>query len=167
MDRYSLGDRRAFDQLFERYERRAYAYFLNRTRSPDRAQDLYQELFLRVHRFRRAFDRKRKFSSWFFQIANRVAIDELRRVTRSGLAPLEDADTSVAPAAEVGALNRELVERALSRLTREHAEILVAAKVEGLPYGVIALRAGRSTVAVKQIVSRALRGLRAAHAAET
>jgi len=69
MARYADGDARAFGELFRRYEPRAYASFLKRTASPERAQDLYQELFLRIHRARDRYDAERPFAPWLFQIA--------------------------------------------------------------------------------------------------
>lgn len=167
MERYAQGDKAAFDELFQRYERRVYAYFVRRTGSPDRAQDLYQELFLRVHRFRHTFEAGGRFSSWFFRVASRVAIDDARRRKGHGaLVPVERLDAEVPAAAEVAAVSRDLVRCALARLSAEQADILIAAKVDGRGYREIARRVGRSTSAVKQIASRALRGLRAAHAAD-
>ena len=64
MERYVDGDSTAFDELFRRYEPRAFSYFLRRTGSPDRAQDLYQDLFLRIHRARDTYDSRRSFAPW-------------------------------------------------------------------------------------------------------
>ena len=75
MRRYARGDFSAFDELFRRFEPRAFAYFLKRTRSRERAQDLYQELFLRLHRNRHGYDPDRAFAPWFFQIA-RLRLEE-------------------------------------------------------------------------------------------
>src|SRR5262245_22753858 len=83
MERYANGDAAAFEALFQRYELRAFSYFVKRTGSRDRAQDLYQELFLRVHRARHAFDPGREFAPWFFHIAHHLLIDDERRGYRS------------------------------------------------------------------------------------
>ena len=56
MARYAAGDLEAFDELFQRYERCVYFFFLTRTDSPQRAEDLYQELFLRIHWARDRYD---------------------------------------------------------------------------------------------------------------
>ena len=79
MGRYVAGDSAAFNELFRRYERRAFAYFVKRTRSRERAQALYQELFLRLHRARDVYDSGRPFAPWFFQIAHHLLIDDERR----------------------------------------------------------------------------------------
>ena len=62
MRRYADGDGAAFEALFRRYEPRAYAYFLRRTGSAERARDLFQELFLHVHRARDRYDPARPFA---------------------------------------------------------------------------------------------------------
>lgn len=73
------GDPAAFDELFARYERRAYAFFLQRVRSPERAADLFQELFLRIHRSRETFRPEGRFAPWLYRIARHVLVDDFRR----------------------------------------------------------------------------------------
>ena len=157
MERYVDGDAAAFDQLFRRYERRAYAYFARRTRSPDRAQDLYQELFLRVHRARLAYDPKRAFAPWFFQIAHRLLVDDARRAFRSREVPFDEQDASLAAggARDVVA-DRQQLALALSELSEGERSILLAAKGAGVGYAEIARRLGKSVDAVKKSASRTL-----------
>src|SRR5262245_31872249 len=90
MERYARGDSVAFDELFRRYEPQAYAFFLKRTRSPERARDLYQELFLRIHRARAVYDPSRPFAPWFFHIAHHLLLDDQQRAYRSREMPLDD-----------------------------------------------------------------------------
>jgi DNA-directed RNA polymerase specialized sigma24 family protein len=149
MERYALGDGNAFDELFRRYERRAYAYFLRRTRSPDASRDLYQDLFLRIHRFRSQFDPSQGFTSWFFTIASHVYIDHLRRC-RGFEEPVTDSladrkrwrrgapgDRALGGAANPG-----------RPVTRAEA-VQVAAKVVGFDYAEIADELGKTVAAVK------------------
>ena len=88
MARYADGDTESFDPLFQRYEARAYSFFLKRTGSPERAEDLYQELFLRIHRARHRFDAARPFAPWLFQIAHPLLVDDQRRAHRSYEVPI-------------------------------------------------------------------------------
>ena len=76
MERYSRGDRAAFQLLFRRYRRQVFEFFRRRTQSPERAADLTQELFLRVHSARATFRSDRPFQPWFFRIARHLCIDE-------------------------------------------------------------------------------------------
>ena len=165
MERYALGDGNAFDELFRRYEGRAYAYFLRRTRSSDSARDLFQDLFLRIHRFRARFDPSQRFESWFFTIASHVYIDHLRR-SRSFEEPdgasLTDRVRNCD--AERQAIARAEAHRILAGLSPEQEAVLVAAKVGGFDYAEIAEELGKTVAAVKQVASRTMRRIRAVHA---
>ena len=163
MERYVGGDSDAFEELFRRYEPRAFSYFLGRTRSPDRAQDLYQELFLRIHRARDTYDSRRSFSPWFFQIAHRLLIDDQRRAYRSQEVQLEDR--AIAGPSRDGVSQRDELEQLLAGLSAEERFVLVHAKGEGVGYAELAFQLGKSIDAVKQMASRAARRLRASHAA--
>lgn len=161
MARYVAGDAEAFDELFRRYEPRAYAFFVKRTGSPQRAEDLYQELFLRIHRARDRYDPTRAFTPWFFQIANRLLIDDRRRAFRSHEVQIEDWDPcSSQPAAEVEATHRELADQLLHRMSHEERYIVLSAKVEGIDYRELADHLGKSVDAVKKMASRAIQRVR-------
>jgi RNA polymerase sigma-70 factor (ECF subfamily) len=163
MARYADGDPAAFQLLFRRYESRMYAFFRRRTRSPERAQDLYQELFLRVHRARERYDPRRPFAPWLFQVAHRLLLDDVRRAHRVREVPLEEPASRAASAGGEDWLeDRELLGRTLSALSREERYILVSSKLAGVGYPQLAARLGKSVQAVRQVASRSLRRLRAA-----
>jgi len=163
MDLYARGSQAAFEELFGRYEGRAYGYFLRRVRCEARAGDLYQELFLRLHRFRETYDPTRPFEPWFFHIARHVLVDEWRRLYREAEVGLQESLlASSAPDARERAEVRQEADRQLERLSPEQARILVDAKVLGFEYGEIAGALAKSVDAVKQMASRSLRRLRAA-----
>jgi len=165
MERYALGDGRAFDELFRRYEGRVYAYFLRRTRSPDSARDLYQDLFVRIHRFRARFDPSQAFESWFFTIARHVYIDHLRRSRGfENLAGDSLMDRARDCDAERQAIARAEAHRILAGLSPEQGAVLVAAKVGGFDYAEIAEDLGKTVAAVKQAASRTIRRIRALEA---
>lgn len=163
MARYADGDGEAFEALFRRYERKAYAFFLRRTGSPERAQDLYQELFLRIHRARDRFDSSRPFTPWFFQIANRLLVDDHRRAFRSHEVPIEDREFRASqPASEATVADREQVDQLLEALSPEERYVVLSAKVEGIGYSELAEQLGKSVDAVKKMASRAVGRLREA-----
>lgn len=161
MARYADGDPDAFDALFRRYEHRAYAFFFKRTRSRERAQDLYQDLFLRVHRARAAYDVSRPFAPWFFSIARHLWIDDQCRAHRSHELPIGDRELRIAaPERATPAVDRDELVRVLGALTPEERFVLVSSKLEGVQYGELALELGKSIDAVKKMASRALQRLR-------
>jgi RNA polymerase sigma-70 factor (ECF subfamily) len=165
MVRYAADDAAAFAELFQRFERRAFAYFMRRTGSPDRASDLYQELFLRIHRFRDRYDPSRPFEPWFFQVAHNVYVDGVRVADRLREVALDEAELPARePDSEHRLRCREQARQLLRCLPDEQAAVLVASKAHGADYAEIAARIGKSVDAVKQSASRSLRRLRAVHA---
>jgi len=161
MDRYARGDLDAFDALFRRYDRRAFGFLLRRTRCPDRAADLHQELFLRVHRFRDRFDPTQRFAPWFFEVARNVWNDDLRR--RHRLDEIEETSTdhlfaSDDPERRTG--ERELAGQLLAALEPRQQALILRTAVEGLSYTELAGQVGRSAASLKQAGSRVLRRLR-------
>ena len=163
MARYADGEAEAFDELFRRYEPRAYAFFLKRTGSPERAQDLYQELFLRIHRARDRFDAARPFEPRLFQIAHRLVVDDQRRAYRSHEISIEDREPVAERSnSEQWLGDREVLGQALAGLSGEERHILVSSKLEGIGYPELAAQLGKSVEAVRKTASRTLQRLRAA-----
>ena len=159
MAEYAAGKVEAFDELFGRYEHAAYAFFLKRVGSPDRAQDLYQELFLRVHRGRHAYDPRRPFTPWFFQIAHRLLVDDFRRAFRHHEAALGNILDSARSGDQSLPIGHDL-QQLMSVLSPEEQYVLNAAKLTGREYGEIAANLGKSVDAIKKMASRAMQKLR-------
>ena len=164
---YADGDLEAFEELFARYEPRAYAFFLRRTASPDRAEDLYQELFLRIHRARDRYDPDRPFAPWFFQIANHLLVDDSRRAFRNHETSVENSQfRSAAETSEECIAQREHFGQVLDALSPDERYILLSSKVEGVGYAELAEQLGKSVDAIKKIASRATIRLRSGALAE-
>jgi RNA polymerase sigma-70 factor (ECF subfamily) len=163
MEHYAGGDAGAFEELFRRFEARAYSYFIKRTRSAERAQDLYQDLFLRIHRARDSYDPARAFAPWFFQIAHRLWVDDQRRAYRAHEVAIGDREPS-APDTGSGdeVADREQLGQILDSLSADERYVLVSAKLDGIGYAELAVHLGKSADAVKKMASRALQRLRAA-----
>jgi RNA polymerase sigma-70 factor (ECF subfamily) len=161
MERYMNGDSAAFDALFHRYEARVFSFFIKRTRSRSRAEDLYQELFLRIHRARHSFDSRQGFAPWLFQIAHRLLIDDARRAHRTREVSVEESTLGRPGVARDLVAEREEVAQLLASLTEVERFVLVASKGAGVDYPEIAASLGRSVDAVKKTASRAMLRLRA------
>lgn len=163
MAMYARGNAEAFEALFARWEDPILGFFVKRARPHDRALDLFQEVFLRLHRFRENFDPCQPFGPWLWQIARRVWIDDLRRSQAMPLVELDPA-TMISPRDELeeSALMRDQVRRLLDLLTPEQRMVAVAAQVHETGYEEIAHGLGKSVAAAKQIGSRTMRRLRRA-----
>jgi RNA polymerase sigma-70 factor (ECF subfamily) len=167
MLRVRADDRAAFAELIEKYQHRLVGVMAHLVGHPQEAEDLAQEVFLRVYRTRHKYSPKAKFSTWLFTIANNLALNALRdrkkrKATSLGdeSAPLPD-DTAPQPARGVD--QQELaavVTRALDELNERQRVAVVLNKFEDMGYAEIADVMGLTPKAVKSLLSRARERLR-------
>ncbi len=166
----------AFETLVERYQHRLMGVLAHLVGRPEEAEDLTQEVFLRVYRARKGYRPRSKFSTWLFTIANNLAMNHLRGKGRHPTVGLGGEDTGSQPIAPVTsrALSREGTPSAqmrkveLSEVVREALEVLVEDqkmavllnKFEDMSYAEIAEVMGRSEPAVKSLLARARTALR-------
>ena len=90
--RHLEGDRLAFEELVDRYQRRLLNFVYRTIGDRERAEDLVQEVFIRVHRHLHRFDQTKKFSTWIYTIARNARIDRMRRNSSQPYDDLEGVD---------------------------------------------------------------------------
>src|SRR5688500_19662959 len=91
------GDDRAFEALYERYNRRIHAYVFGMVKDHQRAEDVTQEVFVSALRRMRATERPIAFKPWIYEIAKNACIDQFRRSRRAEEVSF-DAEDGLAPA---------------------------------------------------------------------
>ena len=74
------GDRRAFEALFSRYTPRILTFLTRLVRDRARAEELTQDVFVRIYNAAGRYEAKARFSTWIFGIAHNLALNELARV---------------------------------------------------------------------------------------
>lgn len=99
MVRYQRGDRDAFAELVRRHSRPMYNFVLRQTREVAVADDVTQEVFLRVVQNAGEFKHEARFSTWLYTIARNLCIDQLRRRAHRRHASLDAASSSTERAA--------------------------------------------------------------------
>jgi RNA polymerase sigma-70 factor, ECF subfamily len=176
MLRVREDDASAFAELVERYQHRLVAVMHHLVGRLDEAEDLAQEVFLRVYRNRHKYSPKAKFSTWLFTIANNLALNSLRDRKRKPVVPLELNDpnqsgpmptdhlTSRREAPPTHQLQQAelaaVIRRALDELNERQRMAVVLNKFEDMNYQEIAEVMELSTKAVKSLLSRARAKLR-------
>jgi RNA polymerase sigma-70 factor, ECF subfamily len=163
------GEERAFTELVERYQTRLLNFIYRTIGDRDRAEDLVQEVFIRVYRHLHRFDRSKKFSTWVYTIASNLAKNELRNRSRNPLVlfqtmrqgdeeerPLEFEDSTTRPDDLFRKRHlRELVELTVARLPAHHREVFVLRELEGKSYEEIAEITDCNLGTVKSRLNRA------------
>ena len=167
---YLNGASLAFDVLVERYQTRLLNFVYRTVGDRERAEDLVQEVFIRVHRHLARFDQSKKFSTWIYTIASNLAKNELRNRARNPLVyfqtmtsgwededrPLEFEDTAARPDDAFDRRHlRELVDAGVRRLPAHHRQVFVLRELEGRSYEEIAELTNCNLGTVKSRLNRA------------
>jgi RNA polymerase sigma-70 factor (ECF subfamily) len=136
------GDERAFALIVRQYQTPLYNY-ISRILGGDRAlaEDVCQEVFLRVYQALPGFDNRCQFTTWLFQVAKHRVVDELRARERRGRPTVELSSApqlhlSVAPAEPIESM--EAVWEAIAGLSLDLKMALLLRDVVGLSYAEIA-----------------------------
>jgi RNA polymerase sigma-70 factor, ECF subfamily len=169
----------AFEVLVNRYQHRLLGVMVHLVGRVEEAEDLTQEVFLRIYRARKGYRPRAKFSTWLFTIANNLALNHLRGKGRNPTVALGGGggETSGGPSirtaeqrvqAREGTPSAQLRKVELSDMVRDALEILgedqkvavLLNKFEDMSYAEIAEVMGRSEAAVKSLLARARNHLR-------
>ena len=168
------GDEASFDFLLQKY-RSPLVNFLNRmVRDQATAEDLAQEVFLRVYRARKQYTPSAKFTTWMFRIATNLALNSVRdnRHNRMGISIDAPADGDDSPPLELKAREMridermierdrvEIIRRAIWSLPEKQRAAVLLHKYEEMDYGEIAGILDCSEGALKSMLFRAYETLR-------
>jgi RNA polymerase sigma-70 factor (ECF subfamily) len=156
------GDASAFRKLFERYARAMVAFCHHFVRNAARAEELAQDVFLKVHASRDRYRPDARFKTWLYRIASNHCLNEvrgaaLRRPPEGEPAELDRLAGS-APTPEQaleGAALERAVRAVLVRLPEKQRAAFVLCRLEGLSYEEIADILGSTIPAVKSLIHRA------------
>jgi len=176
IDAHRQGDKTAFGELVRRYGDSVLGYLTRMSGSRERAEDLFQETFKRVHEKAHTL-RGNHFKPWLFTIATNVAIDGMRRRRRLQVVSLNQkldcadgrceelgavavADNRYEPSQEaIRAEQKEQVRQAIELLPANQRATLVLAYYQQLKYREVAEVMGCSIGTVKAQMYRALKTL--------
>ena len=175
MLRVQAGDEPAFQELFDQFAPKVLRYAQRLLGSEARAEEITQDVFVQVFRFRQRYRPESRFSTWLFTIVTNLCLNELRRperhlkvdlwATRDGDDPGEGPPlpdpAAVTP--EQGASHRELTQRldtALEKLPPKQRAALLLSRLDGLAYEDVAAALGCTEGAVKALVFRATQTLK-------
>jgi RNA polymerase sigma-70 factor (ECF subfamily) len=169
----------AFEQLVTNYQSRLVGVMHHLVGNATEAEDLAQEVFLRVYRARKKYRARCKFSTWLFTIANNLALNVLRSRKRRpavslslrdsgplGARPAEQLVTAPSGSQPIRRMQRQeltaVIRDALDKLNERQRLAVVLNKFEDMNYAEIAEVMGLTVKAVKSLLCRARMNLREA-----
>ena len=162
MIRVRDGDVRQLAHLFARHHVRLYNFYLRLTGDRESSEDMTQEVFFRILKYRHTFRGEGEFTAWMYHMARNVHLDSRRRI--DAVADGEAEEIAAPDPHGHDLMERQegadLVRAALARLPAEKREVILLSRYEGMRYDAIAELLGCSVDAVKVRVHRALNELR-------
>jgi len=157
------------ETLFAKHHSEIYAYLLRMLREPELAADLTQDAFIKAYKNYETLEKPENARAWLYQIAHRVALDEIRRRKIIRFFPWTGESHGSAPSAERLVMDAHLsgdMQRALARIPERQRAALLLAELHDLTGVELAAALGVSHVAARALLTRARESLRQALAAE-
>ena len=162
---YAGGDLQAFEELYRHYRGPLYRYFQHQCGSRAIAEELYQELWLKVISSRNSYEHRARFSTWLYHIAHNLIVDHLRRQhPEVEVAEADDLPASPADDPALRYSSQEKISRFLAMLRQlpDGQRQVFLLKEADLSLDEIARVTGISFEAVKSRLRYAVKKLRAA-----
>jgi RNA polymerase sigma-70 factor (ECF subfamily) len=168
------GDEEAFAQLIRRNQHKVFSIIYRFVGDRAEAEDLVQEVFLRVFRTVERYEPTAKFSTWLYRIATNISLNAIRNRSRFHAVSLEvkqddsddfhreiaDADSPAPDDAMDGEELSRVVMDAIDQLPGQQRAAIILNKYEGLSYEEVAVILDCSVMAVKSLLSRARSNLK-------
>ena len=166
------GDERAFEALVERHQFRVVGTVAKMLGGESDAEDIAQQVFIRVWQSAPRYNPSAKFTTWLLTITRNLVFNEMRRRQRARLVPLDPGDADRAPVGHADASARsapeeiadaelqDAITRAIASLPETQRMAVVLRRFEEMPYEEIARVLGTTVPSVKSLLFRARTDLR-------
>jgi len=171
MQRTAAGDERAFEELIERHQSRVIGTIAKMLGDAGAAEDLAQQVFIRMWQSAPRYVASAKFTTWLLTITRNLVFNETRRRSRARFVPLEDGDGSPREIRDFGTMEpgqkleekelQKAIEDAIAALPEQQRLALILRRYEEMPYEEIATILKTTVPSVKSLLFRAREELRA------
>ncbi|MCK5004155.1 MAG: RNA polymerase sigma factor [Candidatus Aminicenantes bacterium] len=158
------GDLDKLGILFERHKKNLFGFFFKITYDRDVSEDMVQEVFIKILKYKDSFRGYGKFSTWMYSIAHNVSVDHFRKQNKYVFS--EDSERLISVEDHDHELNTirderfDMLNRAMLKLVPDKREILTLSKIDGLKYKELGRILNCSENTVKGRVFRALKELK-------
>ncbi|MEJ7643679.1 MAG: sigma-70 family RNA polymerase sigma factor [Chryseolinea sp.] len=164
MDAVKNGDLQQASLLFERYNKRIFNFLARMTMDRDLAEDLTQNVFLRLIKYRSSYRTGARFEPWIYQVARNIFSDhyQANKNRFSDFVDVEKIEDDMADTNESHLIDEreKLLHRSMAKLESDQRELLVLTRFQQMKYEDVAQIMGTSVANIKVRVHRAIGKLR-------
>ena len=159
------GDRLAFEQIYHRYKHRLYGNLRKLLKSDSAAEELLQQLFVKIWENRLALDPDKAFKAYLFRIAENLVYDFFRKATRDRNleAQLMTVATDNYSHIEEASYTKEseaILNRAVASLPPQRRHVFTLCKIEGKTYEEVSVELGISTSTINDHIVKGTRSVK-------
>lgn len=164
MEAVKRGELQQASLLFERYNKRIFNFLARMTMDRDLAEDLTQNVFLRIIKYRNSYKDGARFQSWIYQVARNIFSDhyQAHKNKIAGFVDIEKVSDHM-PDSEESDLwdeREKLLHQSMAKLAEEQRELLVLTRFQHMKYEEVALIMDTTVANIKVKVHRAIAKLR-------
>lgn len=156
MENYKQGSVRAFEQLYERYHQKVMGFVAKKV-SESEKEEVFQQVFVRLHQKKHLFDSTYPFAPWFFTLIRNVIVDHYRKEKVDYVELVEDLPTESEQEEDI---TKEEAHQVLSQLKEDEALLLYKKFVDGLSYKELEKELAVKSSALRKRVSRLLKSIK-------
>jgi RNA polymerase sigma factor (sigma-70 family) len=164
MEAVKSGDLQQASVLFERYHKRIFNFLARMTMDRDVAEDLTQNVFLRLIKYRNSFKAGNRFQSWIYQMARNIFSDYYQSIKnrKADYVDVEKMGDRMADSEDSVVIDEQekLLQRSLAMLNEEQRELLVLTRFQHMKYEEVAVIMDTTVANIKVKVHRAIAKLR-------
>ena len=164
MEAVKNGNLQQASLLFDRYHKRIFNFLARMTMDRELAEDLTQNVFLRILKYRTSYRDGLRFQSWIYQVARNVFSDhyQAHKNRFSDFIDVEKVEDQMADANEAEELDEKekLLHRSLQKLPEEQRELLILTRFQHMKYEDVAAIMDTTVANIKVKVHRAILKLR-------
>jgi RNA polymerase sigma factor (sigma-70 family) len=164
MEAVKRGELQQASVLFERYNKRIFNFLARMTMDRDMAEDLTQNVFLRIIKYRNSYKEGARFQSWIYQVARNIFSDHYQ-AHKNRFADFVDVEkvSDYMPDSEESEMwdeREKLLHKSMAKLGEEQRELLILTRFQQMKYEEVALIMDTSVANIKVKVHRAIAKLR-------
>jgi RNA polymerase sigma-70 factor (ECF subfamily) len=159
------GDKSAFEQIYRLYSNRLFGNLVKLLQSETEAQEILQEVFLKIWQNRAQIDPEKSFRSYLFKIAENKVFDFFRKVAlqkrvQHQLLHHSDIDTTMVDKMLMDKENEQLLAKAIDQLPPQRKQVFVMVKLQGKTYKEVGDHLGISVSTISDHIVKATKSIR-------
>ena len=165
MLKVKAGDIQKLGLLYERYKKRLFGFFYQMNKDAELSEDLVQNVFVKILKYKHTFTNESKFIVWLFQIARNTSYDSFKKSKKNNYKDIDDVGYLLKAKDDIDGTiikqeNSILLKKAINLLPTEKKEFIVLSKLKELKYKEVAEIMGCTEGTARTKVHRAINDLR-------